>query len=98
MSTPHKHAAVIKAWADGAEVQSKTTINGAIWHTVTQPNWYEHQEYRVRPAPLVLNETLYYYGALGMGVASLPGAPKAKVRFTLDPDTKEVLAVELIKE
>lgn len=49
---PHPHAEVIKAWADGCEVQ--------FWHgptetwedvTVRNPPWSESTKYRVKPEP-----------------------------------------------
>jgi hypothetical protein len=50
MPTPHKHAAVIKAWADGHTVQLHSRING-LWEDVNaeSPRWMEHYEYRVKP-------------------------------------------------
>lgn len=46
MSTPHKHAAVIKAWADGAQVELQNS-SGA-WSIVGRPYFdAKFQEYRV---------------------------------------------------
>lgn len=50
-TTPHKHAEVIKAWADGAEIETEST-NGK-WLTFPKdcnPEWLEHVQYRVKPA------------------------------------------------
>ena len=49
MKQPHKHAAVIKAWADGAKVQSK--VSGSQWMDNDYPQWYENTQYRVKPEP-----------------------------------------------
>jgi len=49
MGTQHKHAATIKAWADGAEIEYKT-ISGA-WLPATSPKWDCSFEYRVKPSP-----------------------------------------------
>lgn len=46
---PHKHAEIIKAWADGAEIQSK--IPGGDWSDCSAPRWYEGSEYRIKPKP-----------------------------------------------
>ena len=43
--TPHKHAALIIAWAAGAEIEVKT---GKEWFTV-YPAWSEESEYRLKP-------------------------------------------------
>ena len=44
----HKHAELIKAWADGAQIQYKW--NNA-WFDVAHnnPHWLEHDEYRIKP-------------------------------------------------
>ena len=47
MNKPHKHAAVIKAWADGAEVE----VLGHFvekWQDANYPTWQSHYEYRVK--------------------------------------------------
>lgn len=46
MGIPHKHAALIKAWADGAEIQLKTEGG---WVGVSEPRWDEFQHYRIKP-------------------------------------------------
>ncbi len=51
MKKPHKHAELIKAWADNPllEFQWRITEKGA-WDDVSgQPSWYEHNEYRIKP-------------------------------------------------
>lgn len=47
---PHKHAEVIKAWADGEEIQFQMDSNGS-WEDCknNRPTWYEYNEYRVKP-------------------------------------------------
>ena len=47
---PHKHAELIKQWADGAEIEVRVdSFNG--WVNVLTPNWYEDRVYRVKPKP-----------------------------------------------
>jgi hypothetical protein len=43
---PHKHAALIHAWADGAEIEFLT--EGGIWLEACNPNWNEFTVYRLR--------------------------------------------------
>lgn len=47
---PHKHAELIKKWADGAIIQYKDWARGE-WVTCTEnkPTWNEQSEYRVKP-------------------------------------------------
>lgn len=48
MGTPHKHAEVIKAWADGGEIEVKSH---GIWLPVVDPFWVPSCEYRIKPVP-----------------------------------------------
>lgn len=47
MTTPHKHAALIKAWADGASIQWRDNAL-CEWNTSIALNWTAN-EYRVKP-------------------------------------------------
>lgn len=47
MNKPHKHAELIKAWADGAEIEFKSKTSGR-WTVATWPRWAENIEYRVK--------------------------------------------------
>ena len=49
MATPLKHAELIKAWADGAEIQFLR--NSGKWETITNPVWHPEADYRVKPTP-----------------------------------------------
>lgn len=46
MNKPHKHAELIKAWADGARIQFKNYLGE--WKTCL-PSWDENSEYRIEP-------------------------------------------------
>lgn len=50
MGTPHKYAEVIKAWADGVEIQFRYRAN-TIWHRTEQPSFSVDYEWRVKPEP-----------------------------------------------
>jgi hypothetical protein len=54
---PHKHCEVIKAWADGHEIQIKTLTAG--WVTTLGPVWNENFEYRVKPKTIKYRVALY---------------------------------------
>lgn len=49
-TTPHKHAAIIKAWADGAVIECYSPPDRQ-WFVVDirNPKWHPHLEYRRRP-------------------------------------------------
>lgn len=53
----HKWHKEIKAWADGAEIEMfYRKYDG--WGSVTDPTWYEENEYRIKPQP---KEPQYLY-------------------------------------
>jgi hypothetical protein len=50
MKTPHKHAELIKAWADGAEIEYRTCPENP-WELILDPGWDGRGEYRIKPEP-----------------------------------------------
>lgn len=62
MGTPHKWAAVIKSWADGAEIQYKSRDDYKWIDLLTlTPSWSNSMEYRIKP------QTIKYRVALIKG-------------------------------
>jgi hypothetical protein len=52
MKKPHVHAELIKAWADGAEIQVRTSRSkNPEWLDVETPRWEQQMEYRIKPEP-----------------------------------------------
>lgn len=48
---PHKHAELIKAWADGAEIEF---LQVDVWKSCSNfPRWDDDTKYRVKPKPKV---------------------------------------------
>lgn len=45
----HKHADLIHAWADGAQIQCKQ-YDGS-WYEIVNPQWQKDVEYRIKPEP-----------------------------------------------
>ena len=43
----HKHADLIHAWADGAQIQCKNPVS--TWYDCDNPDWRETWEYRIKP-------------------------------------------------
>jgi hypothetical protein len=66
MSKPHKHADIIKAWADGAKIEF---WNEAIceWKDALTPTWRLNRKYRIKPRefeegawyPIIVAKTQY---------------------------------------
>ena len=50
INKPHVHAALIKAWADGAEIQVRK-YKTLPWEDPYQPVWNTAYEYRIKPQP-----------------------------------------------
>lgn len=49
MTKPHKHAELIKAWADGVEIQ--VLMESGKWEDMAHPKWYDVLTYRIKPQP-----------------------------------------------
>ena len=60
MNKPHKHAALIKAWADGAEIQCRKAAF-CDWADLVQgnPSWMSDWEYRIKPNMIKYRTYLY---------------------------------------
>lgn len=50
MNKPHKHAEIIKAWADGAKIEFRSGADKS-WYLLdsTDPYWIPGFEYRIKP-------------------------------------------------
>lgn len=99
MKQPHKHAALIKAWADGAEIQY-WDIGAKVWLTIAgQPNWDWDCEYRIKPEPkpdvvryAITTDTFVEMCSTGCTCG------QAEIKLTFDGETLELKAVEMINE
>mgnify|MGYP003479628918 FL=1 len=98
MNKPHKYAEVIKAWADGAEVEFKPPYTSSWWPTTT-PTWDSYYEYRigVKEEVLITRVTLHKgsltYPYLSTNSDPTYGQKNLKLTFT---DGK-LTAAEVIK-
>jgi hypothetical protein len=63
---PHKHANLIKQWADGAVIQFYDETCGR-WLDVPQPEMYEDVEYRVKPKPVTKYKHVLMNGCVVSG-------------------------------
>ena len=96
---PRKHAELIKAWADGAEIQVRLTSSGE-WVNCLTPEWVISNEYRIKPEP---KPDHIYYGSFGM-----PGRMRIdscfmqvydrgdKLKLTFDGETGELKSAEVL--
>lgn len=64
MTQRHKHADVIIAWAEGAEIECRGQPSRG-WITVTNPVWSEECEYRAKPLAKKCRVALFCDGSEG---------------------------------
>jgi len=96
---PHKHAELIKAWADGAEIQVRVSTGGP-WQSfkgTEYPLFYDEYFYRVKPTASQSVELFADCGTSERGgnwrVTGV-GGYKPNMRLSFDPDSGELLSVE----
>jgi len=108
MGKPHVHADLIKAWADGAEIEQYHE-NFQCWEQTSAPMWHPMVKYRIKPQPMVFYCGLTYsvrskgpHIWLSSGyfskcsAESLPGLIGI-LKVVVDPDTKELISATLEK-
>lgn len=96
VKTPHVHAAVIKAWADGARIQV-LALDLKTWIDVPYPDWVASCEYRVKPEPkpdsILLRRIELTAGGYGLNA----WLNRPNLKFTFDGETNNLKGVELIE-
>lgn len=99
MKTPHKHAELIKAWADGAEIEARESDTHK-WGKCSQPAWVDFYQYRIKPEPrpnlevyarVTNNGVNSSFGWTGFGEKS------ANIALTFDAETGFLKAAEVLK-
>jgi hypothetical protein len=88
----HKHAELIKAWADGAEIEYLTAYGN--WVCKEHTTWHEHNEYRIKPEPKT-DEVRFY--RLWHEGAYWSDENMANVKVTFDGETGKLKSVEVLK-
>ena len=94
MKTPHKHAALIKAWADGAEIEVLFSEEDR-WRPIGQPQWRLDREYRIKPEPkpdVVVERWVHIDGS----TSSCRYGGGVNVRYTFDGETGKLKSAEVL--
>ena len=92
---PHKHAELIKQWADGAEIEFKSRPE-MDWETYDCPSWYDCYEYRIKPEPKP--DVVEYYQLLrGDNEAQRVRKEYANLEIIWDGETGELKSAEVLK-
>ena len=97
MNKPHKHADLIKAWADGAEVEYLDAGSASFWRSVTSPRWDGQGSYRIKPEP---KPDVVRYGMVvdnRYGSLTLARCACDNVKFIFDGETGALKAAEVLK-
>lgn len=103
---PHKHADMIKAWADGANIQGRSEYF-KDWRDVDAPEWYKDCEYRIKPEP---KPDIIMYGQENNPLTHARSSESVmpcvltyiqtrfdQVKYTFDGETGKLKNVEIIK-
>lgn len=90
MNKPHKHADLIKAWADGAEIEYFNS-GYSKWVLCALPNWGGIGDYRIKPEPKpdVVNTLCLDYSRGGVDDMAI-------IELTFDGETGKLKAAEVI--
>lgn len=88
--TPRKHAELIKAWADGAEIQYRVRSTDH-WRDCINPDWLIDVEYRIKPVP----KADFHSYVIAYNADSRP--EEFRLRITYDGETREPKKVEIVK-
>ena len=66
--TPHVHAEVIKAWADGKPIEYRPNSHDG-WEPLDDPRWNPGWQYRVKPEEVVDYTVVISNGVVGASYA-----------------------------
>jgi hypothetical protein len=104
----HKHADLIHAWADGAQIQWKN--RHGKWEDMNEPLWSLNHEYRIKPEPkpdFRKDVTLFWNPCIGLLVDKsesnqwLTNPNNYRIygnfRVTFDGETDEIKSVEVLR-
>ena len=103
MKTPHKHAELIKAWADGALIECLVQPSNT-WELRVQPTWSIDATYRIKPEPKHDVATYFRTGNISREMVSLGASvgvintdrQRANLKLTFDGETGKLKSAEVI--
>jgi hypothetical protein len=94
MKTPHIHADIIKAWADGAEIEFQEFL---AWRPTKTPQWHEGVGYRIKPEskPDIVSY-VYARGGIWLHFCEEEDC-EHNIKLTFDGETGKVKSAEVIE-
>ena len=87
----HKHADLIHAWADGAQIEYKNALN--IWMEVDRPDWSSWVEYRIKPE---LKSDYVRYLEMPMFWGYSERRPESNMKVVFDGETGDLKSAEVL--
>ena len=102
MKTPHKHAALIKAWADGEEIQwYDSSPREHRWKDCPETfGWDERFQFRIKPRP---RPDRVYYGVFDLvgnvvleSCFTVAKDDGDQIKITFDGDTGKLKSAEVL--
>lgn len=100
---PRKHCDLIKAWADGAEIQIKMFPDEQgewQWEDTLAPLWHPNYEYRIKPKQPEFTKITGVIKLIPGYCKFSPPEPweSPNVEFVFDGSTKKLLEVNILNE
>ena len=95
MNKPRKHAELIKAWADGAEIEFRWDCLDD-WRRLTTPRWDQDGDYRIKPEPkpdVVKSLCLTF----SKGYIDNVSLAEPNLKLTFDGETGKLKAAEVLQ-
>ena len=88
---PHKHAEVIKAWADGAEIECLN--KHSQWVECPEPFWMEEIKYRIKGKDIVV-----FCDVSPTQISLMLNAQLARpnLKLTFDCNTNKLITAEVL--
>ena len=102
---PHKHAELIKAWADGHTIERLWTDwknpqgTTKSWLIDNEPDWSEFEEYRIKPEPNPnLVKTLHiWFDNEFSEITLVENTDVPNLKLIFDGETGELKSAEVLK-
>lgn len=94
-NAPHKHAELIKAWADGAEIE---LLDSGRWYSYKEgqnPAWNPEFTYRIKPEPKP-DMCLFYLATRNHGIHISSKIHEHNLVLTFDGVTDKLKSAEVL--
>jgi hypothetical protein len=93
-NAPHVHAEIIKAWADGAEIEYFDDYDGR-WLIATTPSWQTANSYRIKPEPKP--DVVDFYWVQQHCLYTSSKQHQYNLKLTFDGETGKLKSAEVLE-